>query len=64
LTKRNNAVKSEAGTAAPRPFEIAKTDHGYASTPTTLVSFNGTNGAAPHGSLIADAHGDLFGTTA
>ena len=45
-------------------FEIAKTAHGYASTPTTLVSFNGTNGAYPYGSLIADANGDLFGTTA
>jgi hypothetical protein len=45
-------------------FEIGKTAHGYASTPTTLVSFNGTNGAYPTGSLIADAHGDLFGTTA
>jgi uncharacterized repeat protein (TIGR03803 family) len=44
-------------------FEIAKTADGYASTPTTLVSFNGTNGASPNGSLIADAHGDLFGTT-
>ena len=44
-------------------FEIAKTAHGYASTPTTLVSFDGTNGARPFGSLIADAHGDLFGTT-
>ena len=44
-------------------FEIAKTAGGYASTPTTLVSFNGANGAAPSGSLIADANGDLFGTT-
>jgi uncharacterized repeat protein (TIGR03803 family) len=44
-------------------FEIAKTAHGYASTPTTLVSFNGTNGANPLGGLLADAHGDLFGTT-
>ena len=44
-------------------FEIVKTATGYASTPTTLVSFNGTNGAYPTGSLIADAHGDLFGTT-
>jgi uncharacterized repeat protein (TIGR03803 family) len=43
-------------------FEIAKTAHGYASTPTTLVSFNGANGLGP-GGLIADAHGDLFGTT-
>jgi uncharacterized repeat protein (TIGR03803 family) len=30
---------------------------------TTLVSFNQANGANPFGSLIADAHGDLFGTT-
>ena len=45
-------------------FEIAKTAHGYASTPTTLVNFNGAKGATPTGSLIADAHGDLFGTTA
>ena len=28
-------------------FEIAKTASGYASTPTTLVSFNGANGAYP-----------------
>ena len=45
-------------------FEIAKTAHGYASTPSTLVSFNGTDGAYPEAGLIADAHGDLFGTTA
>ena len=45
-------------------FEIAKTAGGYASTPTTLVSFNGANGAVPEGGLIADANGDLFGTTA
>ena len=44
-------------------FEIAKTATGYASAPTILVSFNGSNGAYPHGSLIADANGDLFGTT-
>jgi uncharacterized repeat protein (TIGR03803 family) len=33
------------------------------ATLTTLVSFNGPNGANPYGSLIADANGDLFGTT-
>ncbi len=44
-------------------FEIAKTAAGYASTPTTLVNFGGTNGAPPSGSLIADAKGDLLGTT-
>ena len=32
-------------------------------TPTTLVSFNGSNGAYPYAGLIADAAGDLFGTT-
>ena len=35
----------------------------YASTPTTLVSFDNTNGASPAASLIADAKGNLFGTT-
>jgi hypothetical protein len=45
-------------------FEIAKTAHGYASTPTTLVSFNGTDGSYPVGGiLIANGHGDLLGTT-
>ncbi len=44
-------------------FEIAKTAGGYASTPTILVSFNGTNGETPFDSLIADSNGDLFGTT-
>src|SRR5215471_15139399 len=29
----------------------------------TLVSFNGSNGAGPQGDLIADASGNLFGTT-
>jgi uncharacterized repeat protein (TIGR03803 family) len=44
-------------------FEIKKTAAGYANAPTTLVSFNGTKGSLPNGSLIADASGDLFGTT-
>ena len=35
----------------------------YASAPTTLVSFNGYDGANPYAGLIADASGDLFGTT-
>src|SRR5277367_316910 len=29
----------------------------------TLINFDGTDGAIPSGSLIADAAGDLFGTT-
>lgn len=37
---------------------------GYATTPTTLINFNGTDGADPSGGLIIDAHGNLFGTTA
>jgi uncharacterized repeat protein (TIGR03803 family) len=44
-------------------FEIPKTAGGYASTPTTLVSFNHANGAVPEAGLIADAKGDLLGTT-
>ena len=41
----------------------ARPPPGYASAPTTLVSFNGSDGAIPSGGLIADANGDLFGTT-
>jgi uncharacterized repeat protein (TIGR03803 family) len=44
-------------------FKIVKTTSGYASTPITLVSFNGTNGEGPRGVLLPDANGDLFGTT-
>jgi uncharacterized repeat protein (TIGR03803 family) len=44
-------------------FEIAKTGSGYANAPATLASFNGTNGGSPDSGLIADAAGDLFGTT-
>jgi uncharacterized repeat protein (TIGR03803 family) len=44
-------------------FEIVKTASGYASTPTTLVSFNGTDGGSPFAGLIADRSGNLFGTT-
>jgi uncharacterized repeat protein (TIGR03803 family) len=43
--------------------EIAKTAAGYASAPATLITFNGANGANPSGGLIADAAGNLFGTT-
>jgi uncharacterized repeat protein (TIGR03803 family) len=44
-------------------FEIAKTASGYANTPTTLVSFNNIDGAYPYAGVIADANGNLFGTT-
>jgi uncharacterized repeat protein (TIGR03803 family) len=44
-------------------FEIAKTPSGYASMPTTVLSFNEADGGIPLASLVADASGDLFGTT-
>ncbi len=45
-------------------FEVAKTPTGYASAPATLVSFYGqSEGQSAEGRLIADAAGDLFGTT-
>ena len=43
-------------------FELVNNSGTY--TPTTLLSFNGSNGAVPVAGLIADANGDLFGTTA
>jgi uncharacterized repeat protein (TIGR03803 family) len=45
-------------------FEVAKTATGYASTPTTLVDFIGSNGSTPQGSLIMDSSGTIYGTTA
>ena len=42
-------------------FELVKSGSTYSLT--TLISFNGSNGAFPFGSLIADANGNLFGTT-
>jgi uncharacterized repeat protein (TIGR03803 family) len=44
-------------------FEIAKTVEGYASAPTILASFTGADGSDPRGGLIADAAGNLIGTT-
>ena len=44
-------------------FEIAKTTRGYGTSPTILVSFKGSDGASPKAGLIADAAGNLFGTT-
>jgi uncharacterized repeat protein (TIGR03803 family) len=45
-------------------FEITKNASGYSSVPTIVITFNGSNGGAPFGDLIADANGDLFGTAA
>jgi uncharacterized repeat protein (TIGR03803 family) len=44
-------------------FELKKTATGYASTVTTLVTFGNDNGKDPGGSLLANANGNLFGTT-
>ena len=43
-------------------FEMAYSAGGYGA-PATLVGFNGSDGASPSGGVIADANGDLFGTT-
>ncbi len=40
-------------------FEVAA----GTNTLTTLVSFNGTNGANPYAGVIEDSNGNLFGTT-
>jgi hypothetical protein len=63
-TTRRGGTGNDRGTV----FEIAKTQGGYASTVTTLVSFcsqtNCADGAEPQaGPLLADAKGNLFGTT-
>ena len=50
-----------AATAADSTTTVAAT---AAPTFTMLASFNGTDGANPFAGLIADAAGDLFGTTA
>jgi uncharacterized repeat protein (TIGR03803 family) len=44
-------------------FEIAKNGVSYASSPITLAAFDGSKGAFPSSGLVADAAGDLFGTT-
>lgn len=44
-------------------FEIAKTSGSYATSATTVVSFDGSDGSFPFGSMFVDLNGDLFGTT-
>ena len=44
-------------------FELARTASSYASTPTTLIDFDGNANANPFSALLADASGNLFGTT-
>jgi FG-GAP-like repeat len=56
---KGDGTPSDDGTV----FEVVKTPAGYATTPTVLTSFNGFDGDMANGSLLADANGDLFGTT-
>ena len=42
-------------------FELSGTNH---QTITTLVNFDGNNGASPFGALVADSAGNLYGSTA
>jgi uncharacterized repeat protein (TIGR03803 family) len=44
-------------------YEIENTATGYSSTPITLASFDVPDGAFPGGGLIADAAGNLYGTS-
>ena len=63
-TATSSARQTPAGlTTTGTVFELKNTWSAPVYTPTTLVSFNGANGAYPYGGLIADANGDLFGTT-
>jgi uncharacterized repeat protein (TIGR03803 family) len=54
---------SGGGNGAGTVFEIAKTSSGYASTPTSLVTFDSTTGAPAGSRLIIDVAGNLYGTT-
>jgi uncharacterized repeat protein (TIGR03803 family) len=61
------AINENSGLGYGTVFEIQNTGTVaapvYASAPTTLVNFDGSNGQYPYAGLIADANGDLFGTT-
>jgi uncharacterized repeat protein (TIGR03803 family) len=56
-------MTSEAALGLPHGHRRSSSRAACKSCFTTLASFNGANGFAPSGSLIADAHGDLFDGT-
>jgi uncharacterized repeat protein (TIGR03803 family) len=58
----SNGGLTASGSGFGTVFEV-KNDHG-AWTLTTPATFDGNNGANPSGSLVRDASGNLFGTTA
>ena len=62
-TSQGGATSNGGATGSGTVFEIVKTAAGYASAPTTLVSFDGNDGEIPTAGLIMDVAGDLFGTT-
>jgi len=60
-------VTHEGGSTCPSPgcgtiFQLSP-GKGGAWTETLLYGFNGTQGSYPEGSVIIDAHGNLYGTT-
>ena len=55
-TSGRRGERTRSGTV----FEVAAGTHALS----TLATFNGTNGANPYAGLIADASGNLYGTTA
>ena len=63
LTSNHHAGLANLAAMARSIFDKVRATESAQPELTTLVNFNGTDGAAPRGSLIADAHGDLFGTT-
>ena len=44
-------------------FEIVRTTTGYEGTPTIVANFNGLADGSLGANLVADANGNLFGTT-
>jgi len=63
LTNTDTDAAAAAATGATDSPTTVVASAAAMPTLTTLVSFNGTNGVTPYAGLIADAAGDLFGTT-
>ena len=57
------AAQADGGGAGVNTVSATALSTTVAPVLTTVASFNGSDGEYPHSSLIADANGDLFGTT-